>query len=176
MLSSLQRGDQLKIPGFCLHNSKDNWCSPEGGALVDKETAGADVALGWCERRVLSQLLLQRAEDRLLQLSDLLQVSQTISICVRECHEAYGSSLQYNVELTVLQQDEGRVERENLLGQFHLCDLASELKDLVDQGHLLRDVGGEEGANGKHHVVEEDRVVGQVKVATHPDDRQLETP
>ena len=95
---------------------------------------------------------------------------------MRECHEVYGSSLQYNVELTVLQQDEGRVERENLLGQFHLCDLASELKDLVDQGHLLRDVGGEEGPNGKHHVVEEDRVVGQVKVATHPDDRQLETP
>ena len=83
MLSSLQRGDELRTPGLLLH-SKDDWCSPEGGALVDKETAGADVALGWGERRVLSQLLLQRAEDRLLQLSDLLQVSQTISICVRE--------------------------------------------------------------------------------------------
>ena len=89
MLSSLQRGDELKTK-FRKY-SKDAWCSPEGGALVDKETAGADVALGWCERRVLSQLLLQRAEDRLLQLSDLLQVSQTISICVRECHEVYAT-------------------------------------------------------------------------------------
>lgn len=78
--------------------------------------------------------------------------------------------------LTVLQQDEGGVKRENLLGQFHLGNLASKLKDLVDQGHLLWDVGGEEGADGKHDVVEEDGVVGQVKVAAHPDDRQLETP
>ena len=78
--------------------------------------------------------------------------------------------------LTVLQQDEGRVEWENLLGKFHLRNLPSKLKDLVHQGHLLRDVGGEEGADGKHDVVEEDGVVGQVEVAAHPDDRQLETP
>ena len=56
---------------------------PEGCALVHKEAAGADVALGGGERGVLRELLLQRAEHRLLQLSDLLQVSQSISICTQ---------------------------------------------------------------------------------------------
>ena len=78
--------------------------------------------------------------------------------------------------LTVLQQDEGGVQRESLLGEFHLRNLPSKLEDLVHQGHLLRDVAGEEGADGEHDIVEEDGVVGQVEVATHPDDRQLETP
>ena len=78
--------------------------------------------------------------------------------------------------LTVLQQDQGGVKRESLLGQFHLGNLPSKLEDLVHQGHLLRDVCGEEGADRKHDIVEEDGVVGQVEVAAHPDDRQLETP
>ena len=86
-----------------------------------------------------------------------------------------GASFQVKRTLTVLQQDEGGVQWENLLGQFHLRNLPSKLEDLVHQGPLLWDVGGEEGVNGKHDIAEEDGIVGQVKVAAHPDDRQLKT-
>ena len=60
--------------------NKEQRIQPEGCALVDKEAAGADVPLGGRERGVLRQLLLQRLEHCLLQLADLLQVSQSVSI------------------------------------------------------------------------------------------------
>ena len=80
MLNSLKNNECEIWVGFCLSSIEQGGSGPERGALVDQEAAGADVPLGGRERGVLRQLLLQRAAHCLLQLADLLQVSQSVSI------------------------------------------------------------------------------------------------
>ena len=48
-----------------------------------------------------------------------------------------------------------------------------ELEDLVDQGHLGRVAGRQEGVDGQQRVDEQDGVLAQVEVSAHSDHGQL---
>ena len=66
-----------------------------------------------------------------------------------------------------------------------MCDGFRTVKDLTDERHLLSVAGGGEGLHGEHEgpierpgwlAHEQHVVIGQIKVAAHPDHGELEAP